>query len=94
MNRSKLQICTEILCKLASNGPMSLGNISEILDIKEAFLIKHLKLLQDSSLVIKENFGENKIFFTLTEKGIEVLQLFANIYSVQNIDVKTIAIPI
>ena len=89
-----MQICTEILCKLASNGPMNLRSISEILDIKQVLLKKHLKLLQDSSLVVKENFGKNKIFFTLTEKGIDVLQLFENLFTIQKVDVKTMVISI
>ena len=94
LNRSKLQICTEILCKLASSGPMSLRNISEVLDIKETFLKKHLKLLEDSSLVIKENFGKNKIFFTLTENGLDTLKFLGNIYIIQKNDRKPLAISI
>ena len=89
-----MQICTEILCKLASNGPMNLRNISEILGVKQSLLKKNLKLLQDSSLVVKENFGKNKIFFTLTEKGIDVLQLFENLFTIQKVDVKTMVISI
>ena len=73
---------------------MNLRSISEILDIKQVLLKKHLKLLQDSSLVVKENFGKNKIFFTLTEKGIDVLQLFENLFTIQKVDVKTMVISI
>ena len=69
-------------------------SIIEILDIKQVLLKKHLKLLQDSSLVVKENFGKNKIFFTLTEKGIDVLQLFENLFTIQKVDVKTMVISI
>ena len=94
LNRSKLQICTEILCKLASSGPMSLKNISEVLDIKETFLKKHLKLLEDSSLVIKENFGKNKIFFTLTENGLDTLKFLGKIYIIQKNYRKPLAISI
>ena len=73
---------------------MNLRNISEILGVKQSLLKKNLKLLQDSSLVVKENFGKNKIFFTLTEKGIDVLKLFENLFTIQNVDIKTIVISI
>jgi predicted transcriptional regulator len=67
---------------------MSLRNISEIFDIKEILLKKHLKVLQDSSLIIKENFGKNKIFFTLTERGQDVLKLFSNISPIADLNQK------
>lgn len=73
---------------------MSLRNISEVLDIKETFLKKHLKLLEDSSLVIKENFGKNKIFFTLTENGLDTLKFLGNLYIFQKNDRKPLAISI
>ena len=71
---------------------MSLRNISKKLDLKETVLKKHLKLLQDSSLVIKENFGKNKIFFALTKNGPAVLKILTDIYPNQEIDFKSMAI--
>ena len=76
MNRSKLQVCTEILCHLASNGPMNLNNLSERINLKETDLKQHLKLLTDSGLVTKQNFGMNKIFFEVTESGLTVLKVY------------------
>lgn len=70
---------------------MSLRNISKTLDIKEILLKKHLKVLQDSSLVIKENFGKNKIFFTLTESGQDVLKLFSNISPIADLNQKILS---
>lgn len=55
---------------------MNLPNISERVNIKETHLEKHLKVLQDSALVTKENFGENKIYFTITKNGLAVLKIF------------------
>ena len=89
-----MQILTEILCMLASCGPMSLGNMSERLGIKEAFLKKHLRQLHDSSLVIKENFGKNKIFFTITERGLVVFKLLTDTFNTQKFDYNKLAIPI
>ncbi|MFC1488016.1 winged helix-turn-helix domain-containing protein [Thermoproteota archaeon] len=76
MNRSKLQICTEILCNLASKGPMNLSNLSERVNLKETQLKQYLKLLNDSALVTNQNFGKNKIFFIVTDSGITVLKMF------------------
>lgn len=76
---------------------MNLININEKVSIKETYLKKHLKLLQDSSLVIKENFGKNKIFFTITESGQAVLKMLkpiiADTYTTQIINNKIITIP-
>jgi predicted transcriptional regulator len=60
---------------------MNLINISEKVTIQKNPLIKHLKLLQDSSLVIKENFGKNKVFFTITESGLAALRMFKPIFA-------------
>jgi predicted ArsR family transcriptional regulator len=87
-----LQICNEILSALASNGPMTLRKISERLDIKETLLKKHLKLLQDSPLVLKENFGKNKIFFTITESGLRLLKILTDTHSIQTSDFKKVTI--
>ena len=76
---------------------MNLINISKKVTIKKTPLMKHLKLLQDSSLVIKENFGKNKIFFTITESGLAVLRMFKPIftdkYPTHIIDLKGMTIP-
>jgi predicted transcriptional regulator len=81
---------------LASNGPMNLINISEKVIIKKALLIKYLRILQNSSLIVKENFGKNKVFFTITESGLAVLRIFkpvfANECTTQTIDLKELAI--
>ena len=76
LNRSKLQICTEILSNLASNGPKNLTNLSARVNLKEIHLKQHLELLRNSSLIAKQNFGKNKTFFAITENGLVVLQMF------------------
>lgn len=73
---------------------MNLRTIGEILDIKEGLLKKYLKLLQDSCLVIKENFGKDKIFFRLTESGLHMLKFLESIYPIQKTDTKSLPIPI
>ena len=81
MNRSKLQICTEILCYLAFNGPINLTCLSERLNIKEVQLNQHLKLLKVSDLITKQNFGKNSIFFSITDSGLATLKINHPIFS-------------
>lgn len=73
---------------------MTLRNISERLEIEETFLKKHLQLLQDSSLVIKDDFGKNKIFFTITESGPRVLKILSDKYTTQKIAFKIVTLPL
>jgi len=89
-----MQTLTEILCMLASCGPMSLGNMSERLGIKETFLKKHIRQLHDSSLVVKENFGKNKTFFTITERGLVVFKLLTDTFNTQKLQNNPLAIPV
>ena len=55
---------------------MNLTNLCERINLKETHLKQHLKILNDSALVTKQNFGKNKIFFIVTERGITVLKMF------------------
>ena len=55
---------------------MNLTNLSERVNLEETHLKQHLKILKDSALVTKQNFGKNKIFFIVTERGITVLKMF------------------
>jgi len=96
MNRSKLQVCTEILCHLASKGPMNLYSLSERVNLKEAQLNQHLTLLKDSGLIRIQNFGNFKTFFELTESGLTVLKMYRSLLSEaqdsQRNELKTIGI--
>ncbi len=98
MNRSKLQVCTEILCHLASEGPMNLYSISERVNLKEVQLNKHLTLLKYSGLIRIQNFGKFKTFFELTESGLTVLKMYRSLLSEaqgsQRNELKTIEIPL
>ena len=72
-----MQIYTEILFNLASNGPMNLTKLCKKVDLKKIESKRHLKLLMNSGLVEKENFGKNKIFYTVTEKGLTFFKIFS-----------------
>jgi hypothetical protein len=72
--------------------------LSERFNLEEKQLIQHLKVLKNSALVNKQSFGKNKIFFTITERGITVLQMFKpaleGSYEIQMNKKKAIQIPL
>ena len=76
-----MQVCTEILIHLASNGPMNLAHLGERINLQEVQLIQHLKKLKISGLVERHNFGKNKIFFEVTDSGAAALKIFRPIIS-------------
>ena len=79
MHRSKLKVCVEILCILASNGPMKLTQLTTKIELNKTRLREHLRLLKNGNLIKRQNFGENKIFYVVTQKGIKVLKVIGPI---------------
>ena len=75
MHKSKLKISIEILCSLASNGPMKLTQLMTKVELNNTRLTQHLRLLKKRSLIEKQNLGENKIFYVVTERGLQVLKV-------------------
>ena len=72
---SKLMICVEILCTLVSNGPMKLRWLSDKFKMGESILEPHLRLLWDRGLVEEEKFGENGIYYVISDRGRRVLKV-------------------
>ena len=79
MHRSKLKICIEILCILASNGPMKLTQLTTKVELNKTRLKQHLRLLKNRDLVERQKLGENKIFYVVTERGLKVLKVIGPI---------------
>jgi predicted transcriptional regulator len=77
--RSKLMLCIEILCTLASKGSMNLTQLTHKVQMDKARLIPHLRLLHNRGLVKKKNLSENKIFYVVTERGLKVLKVVSPI---------------
>ena len=75
MQRSKLKICMEVLCILASDGPMKLTQLTTKVELNKTRLRQHLRLLKNRNLVERQNLGENKIFYVVTERGLQVLKV-------------------
>jgi DNA-binding HxlR family transcriptional regulator len=60
------------------NNPLRLNELKKMIpDISEKMLIQELKILVDSNLVDRENFGEvpPKVVYSLTAKGKNILPL-------------------
>jgi len=77
--KSKLMICTEVLCTLVSNGPMKLTQLRDKFEMDESRLKPHLRLLWNRGLVEEENFGDNNIYYVVTERGLKVLKVISPI---------------
>ena len=73
--KSKLQICIEILCNLASNGPMNLAQLNPKVQLDITRLMPHLKLLKNRGLIDKQNLGEDNIIYVVTERGLRILKV-------------------
>jgi predicted transcriptional regulator len=77
--RSKLMLCIEILCTLASKGSMNLTQLTHKVQMDKARLIPHLRLLHNRGLVEKQNLGDHKILYVVTERGLKVLKVVSPI---------------
>ena len=75
MYRSKLQTCIEILCTLASNGPMKLTQMTHKVELDKTRLIPYLSFLYDRGLVGEQNLDENEKAYFVTERGVSVLKV-------------------
>jgi len=73
--RSKLQTCIEILCTLASNGPMKLTQMTQYVELDKTRLIPYLSFLYDRGLVGEQNLDEDKKAYFVTERGVSVLKV-------------------
>ena len=77
--RSKLMLCIEILCTLSSKGSMNLTQLTHTIQMDKTRLIPHLRLLHNRGLVEKQNSGEHKILYVVTERGLKVLKIVSPI---------------
>lgn len=75
MQRSKLEICNEILWTLASHGPMKLTQLTTKIELSKTHLERHMKLLKNRHLIERQRLGEGEIFYVTTERGLKVLKI-------------------
>ena len=89
MYRSKLQTCVEILCALASIGPMKLTQLMHKVEVDKPRLISHLSFLYDRGLVGEQNLDEDEKAYFVTERGVSVLKVVSPlIREAQRIEVR------
>ena len=58
---------------------MKLTRLSAKVELNRTHLEQHLRLLTNNGLVEKQNLGENKIFYVVTERGLKVLKVISPI---------------
>lgn len=75
MRRSKLEMNIDILKILASQGPGKLTKLMYKTDLSQTVLRQHLDFLIQQNLVEEQNFGKDKIFYAITERGLRVLNV-------------------
>ena len=79
VQRSKLEICNEILWTLASHGPMKLTQLTTKTELSKTRLERHMRLLKRRSLVERQRLGAGEIFYVATERGLKVLKIMGPI---------------
>ncbi len=79
MQRSKLEICNDILWTLASNGPMKLTQLTTKVELSKTRLERHMRLLENRELVESQRLGKGETFYVVTERGLKVLNVMGPI---------------
>ncbi|UCC58314.1 MAG: helix-turn-helix transcriptional regulator [Candidatus Bathyarchaeum sp.] len=79
MQRSKLEICNEILWTLASHGPMKLTQLTTKTELSKTRLERHMRLLKKRNLVERQRLGAGEIFYVATERGLKILKIMGPI---------------
>ena len=75
MYKSKLQMCIEILCTLASSGSLKLTQLTHKVKLEKISLAAHLGFLYDRGLVGEGNLDEDERSYFVTERGLSVLKV-------------------
>ncbi len=75
VRRSKLEMNLDILKILASQGPRRLTQLMRKTNLIQSVLEQHLGFLAQQSLVEEQDFGKDKIFYAITERGLRVLKV-------------------
>jgi predicted transcriptional regulator len=76
VQRSKLEICNEILWTLASNGPMKLTQLTTKVELSKSRLERHMRLLEHRELVESQRLVKDQTFYVATERVLKVLNIW------------------
>jgi predicted transcriptional regulator len=85
MRRSKLEIYADLLKVLAHEGPLKLTHLMYKVNINCTALREDLETLIRLGLVEEQTTGNNKGFFSVTERGFKILNYFGEIIQVFSI---------
>jgi predicted transcriptional regulator len=58
---------------------MKLTQLMAKVELNKTLMRQHLTLLKKRNLVERQNLGENKIFYVVTERGLKVLKVIGPI---------------
>jgi predicted transcriptional regulator len=75
MPSSKLELCIDIVKSLIESGPLTLEQLTLLLEANSPLLEKQLGFLVDQEMVKKEDAGPN-VTYTVAMRGIRVLKFF------------------
>ena len=76
MRRSHLEKYIEIIGVLAQNGPLKLTPLTYKANLNCSVLKEDLNFLVKQGLVEERTFGKDRIVFSVTQRGINVLKYF------------------
>ncbi len=96
MKRSHLETYVEIVILLAQKGPLELIHIMHKTNLNCSVLEEDLGFLVKQGLVEERPFGKDRIFFAVTQRGINVLKYFSRLKVKHLIveEARNIAIPL
>jgi predicted transcriptional regulator len=72
-----LQICVEILCALAAEGPLKLSQVVHRVELNKTKLSLIICFLYDRCLVGEQNLDDDEKAYYVTERGVSVLKVIA-----------------
>lgn len=72
-----MQICVEILCALAAEGPLKLSQVVHRVELNKTKLSLIIGFLYDRCLVGEQNLDDDEKAYYVTERGVSVLKVIA-----------------
>ena len=79
--RTKLSVYIGVLNLLATNGPMKITHISQRLNVNASVLKEYLEFTVKQMLIEKREIGK-RVLYAVTERGLNVLKYFNEIWGV------------
>jgi len=81
MRRSKVEMTLNILSVLKNQGPLGLTQIMYKCNFNYSVLKEYIDFLLKQTLVAERSIGKQRVAFSITPKGIQVLNLITELKS-------------